>query len=47
MPEGSTVWVAGWGTTSSGGNTSEDLLKVSVNVSYPSQLRGELRLLCI
>ena len=36
MPEGSPVWVAGWGTTSSGGNTSEDLLKVSVNVSYPS-----------
>ena len=36
MPEGSTVWVAGWGTTSSGGNTSEDLLKVSVDVSYRS-----------
>ena len=36
MPEGSAVWVAGWGTTSSNGNTSEDLLKVSVNVSYPS-----------
>ena len=35
MAEGSAVWVAGWGTTSSGGNTSEDLLKVSVNVSYP------------
>ena len=34
MPEGSTVWVAGWGTTAEGGNTSEDLLKVSVNVSY-------------
>ena len=35
MPEGSTVWVAGWGTTAQGGSTSEDLLKVSVNVSYP------------
>lgn len=35
MPEGSTVWVAGWGTTAQGGNTSEDLLKVSVSVSYP------------
>lgn len=34
MPEGSTVWVAGWGTTASGGNTSENLLKVSVDVSY-------------
>ena len=34
MPEGSAVWVAGWGTTASGGNTSENLLKVSVNVSY-------------
>lgn len=34
MPDGSTVWVAGWGTTASGGNTSENLLKVSVNVSY-------------
>ena len=36
MPEGSAVWVAGWGTTASGGNTSENLLKVSVNVSYPA-----------
>ena len=34
MPEESEVWVAGWGTTASGGNTSENLLKVSVNVSY-------------
>ena len=36
MPEGSAVWVAGWGTTASGGSTSENLLKVSVNVSYAS-----------
>lgn len=36
LPEGSTVWVAGWGTTASGGSTSENLLKVSVNVSYPT-----------
>ena len=38
MPEGSAVWVAGWGTTISGdpNSASEDLLKVSVNVSYPS-----------
>ena len=34
MPEGSTVWVAGWGTTASGGSSSENLLKVSVDVSY-------------
>ena len=34
MPEGSAVWVAGWGTTSFLGSGTEDLLKVSVDVSY-------------
>ena len=34
MPEGSTVWVAGWGTTSFQGSGTENLLKVSVDVSY-------------
>ena len=34
MPEDSAVWVAGWGTTSFLGSGTEDLLKVSVDVSY-------------
>ena len=34
------VIVAGWGTTSSGGTTSSNLLKVSVDVQYPSTCRA-------
>lgn len=34
MPEGASLIVAGWGTTSFGGSSSENLLKVSVDMSY-------------
>jgi len=34
------VVVAGWGTTSSGGTTSSNLLKVSVDVQFPSTCRA-------
>lgn len=39
LPEGASVVVTGWGSTSSGGSTSEDLLKVSVTVQYPNTCR--------
>jgi trypsin len=39
LPEGASVVVAGWGSTSFGGSTSEDLLKVSVTVQYPNTCR--------
>ena len=36
LPEGASVVVTGWGSTSFGGSASEDLLKVSVTVQYPN-----------
>lgn len=39
LPEGAPVVVTGWGSTSFGGSTSEDLLKVSVTARYPNSCR--------
>ena len=36
LPEGASVVVTGWGSTSFGGSTSEDLLKVMVTLQYPN-----------
>lgn len=40
LPEGASVVVTGWGSTSFGGSTSEDLLKVTVTLQYPNSCRG-------
>ena len=41
MPEGASVVTAGWGTTSSGGNVSSELLKVTVEMSYHNSCAAE------